>query len=425
MSQRQLRIGYLTGSFPAPTHTFFWREIQALRELGAHVDIVSTRAPPLAPSDDAWRHEAMKQTTYLLPLGKRHASAVLRSVCAAAPAGWLRTVRSWLRADGSLRDRARLLPAMVLGAKLSVLAGARRWDHVHVGFTEQAANIALYANRLSGLRYSVSQHHSIAASGRNQREKWFHAAFGSVVSTFLLKEVTEWSGGQFHTPVVHVPHGIDPDFFRRQKAYKPWDGEGECRLFSCGRLIPAKGHMEAVRALGILRDHGIRCRLRIAGSPPTDTDTFAQELLDVAAALGIRDQIELLGPRTQAEIRGELEEAHVMVLATHIEGWGSAIAEAVAMGTPTVACRTGGVVDTITPGENGLLADPGNPESLAECIERILRQSELARLFSARGPVTIGERFERLAGPRILLAAIQNAVNGRPVRALTSDSPVE
>ena len=100
-TERPLRIGYFTGSFPASTHTFFWREVQGLRALGVEVDLISTRLPR-NPSLDDWGQAALSETTYLWPFRWPHVRLMFGSFLRTAPSGWLRLFAAWLRSDGQL-----------------------------------------------------------------------------------------------------------------------------------------------------------------------------------------------------------------------------------------------------------------------------------------------------------------------------------
>src|SRR5205085_7429246 len=53
-STGDMRIGVLIPEFPAQTHIFFWRELQALWGLGIETDLVSTRRPPPALAVHRW-----------------------------------------------------------------------------------------------------------------------------------------------------------------------------------------------------------------------------------------------------------------------------------------------------------------------------------------------------------------------------------
>lgn len=397
-----LHMAYLTGNFPQATHTFFWREISALRDLGVKVEIVSTTRPHLEPHDDRWRHDAVAQTAYLLPMTAGGAMAALSGLWRAGPRGWWRVWRSWRRFDGDARSRLWLVPAIVLGARLAVMARRRGWQHVHVGFTENAANIALYANRLAGVSYSVNQGHTIRASGPNQPEKWRHAAFGAVVSEHLLREVRDVLGSEVPRHVSVIRHGLDLTVFRRRRPYQPWRGSGAVRIVSVGRLIPSKGHSDVLEAVGMLHRRGLLCELRIAGDDATADRRYSAELYDRAEQLGLETSLQLLGPLPEAAVREELEQAHLFVLATHHEGWGCAIAEAMAMGVPVVATAVGGVPEIVSHTVDGLLVNPRDPAGVADAVEGIVREPDTALRFSGAARRKIESKYDRLVGPDML-----------------------
>jgi len=58
-----------------------------------------------------------------------------------------------------------------------------------------------------------------------------------------------------------------------------------------------------------------------------------------------------------------------------------AVAEAMAAGVPVVASDVGGVADMVRDGETGYLIDPSRPDMIADRIERILMDPDLAGRF--------------------------------------------
>src|SRR5215213_5748726 len=69
----------------------------------------------------------------------------------------------------------------------------------------------------------------------------------------------------------------------------------------------------------------------------------------------------------------------LLVLPSVYEELGTVLLEAMWMGLPVVASRTGGIPDVITNEVDGLLVQPGRPEALAVAIDRVLRSPVLAQ----------------------------------------------
>ena len=66
-SPLKLRLAYLTGQYPRATDTFIQREVEALRDLGHHVQTFSIRRPPETENVGPETKAAKETTIYLLP----------------------------------------------------------------------------------------------------------------------------------------------------------------------------------------------------------------------------------------------------------------------------------------------------------------------------------------------------------------------
>jgi colanic acid/amylovoran biosynthesis glycosyltransferase len=403
------RIGYLVPEFPGQTHAFFWREVHALEGRGIEVDLVSTRRPDAGLISQPWADSAMRRTTYLAPMGVAGVLGGAAQILAAGPSGWWRMARAIAGAcDVSPRERLHLIAMGVVGARLAGLAWRRGWRHLHVHSCGDSANAALFANLLGGARYGLTLHGPLSFFGPNQRQKWRHADFAFCVARALREEAGAALGSDLPAVVEVVPMGVDVDGFARASDYQPWNGQGACTIFSCGRLNPGKGQDDLIRAVAHLQGMGLPVRLRIAGEDDTRAGDCRLGLERLIADLGLDDEVRLLGAVGEDEVRNELQKANLFALASHEEALGVATMEAMAMSLPVVVTGVGGVPELVGDGVEGLLVPARAPRAMAEAIARVMHDPALAVRMGRAGRAKVAQGFHssrsaelmvRLLGP--------------------------
>jgi glycosyltransferase involved in cell wall biosynthesis len=79
------------------------------------------------------------------------------------------------------------------------------------------------------------------------------------------------------------------------------------------------------------------------------------------------------------EVARALDESTVLVLPSRSEGLPRVVIEAFCRGRPVIGTRAGGVPDIVEDGVNGLLVPPGDPEALADALDRVLSDRGLQR----------------------------------------------
>jgi glycosyltransferase involved in cell wall biosynthesis len=104
------------------------------------------------------------------------------------------------------------------------------------------------------------------------------------------------------------------------------------------------------------------------------------------------DQVKLLGPRSDAELRDWLQRTAIFAIPSTYEGLGLSLQEAQFYGCASVGTRCGGVEDLIQEGDNGLLVDVNNPGQLAEALAKLMSDPALCERFSRRGPESVMEK---------------------------------
>ncbi|MBO0711816.1 MAG: glycosyltransferase family 4 protein [Acetobacteraceae bacterium] len=151
-----------------------------------------------------------------------------------------------------------------------------------------------------------------------------------------------------------------------------------CALLSLGALVPRKGHDILLAALARLFD--LEWHLTIAGSEKRDP-VHARTLSARAERLGIANRVRFTGEIDDAELDRLWQKTDIFALATHWEGYGMAVAEAMRRGI-AVAITAGGAAASLVPIGAGVVCTPGDHEGLSKALRRLIFDPRLRRAAS-------------------------------------------
>jgi glycosyltransferase involved in cell wall biosynthesis len=160
------------------------------------------------------------------------------------------------------------------------------------------------------------------------------------------------------------------------------------RMLCVATITPRKGHellLDALAGVDHL-DWTLTCAGNLERSPAT-----ARALSMRIEAAGWKDRVELTGELDEAALQQQFRSAHLFVLATHFEGYGMAVAQALAYGLPVVSTRTGAIADLVPP-DAGVLVEPGDEAALRAALSRVLQDPDLRRKL-AEGARVAGSRL--------------------------------
>jgi glycosyltransferase involved in cell wall biosynthesis len=162
-----------------------------------------------------------------------------------------------------------------------------------------------------------------------------------------------------------------------------------CAILALGSLIPRKGHDVLLRALASLFD--LDWTLTIAGG--ARDAAHAHGLQALAEELGITQRVTFAGEVDGAALEALWRGADAFALASHWEGYGMAVAEALARGLP-VAVTAGGALADLAPTDASVVSPPGDHVSLGKGMRRLIFDREL-RAAMAEAAWAAGQRLPR------------------------------
>ncbi len=391
-------ILYVLKRFPRLSETFILREILSLEELGERVAVDS-----LLPPEDGPRHPDVArvegEVRYLPrrprlrdgPVARAHASLALR-----APLAWIRL------AARARRERAwrRFLQAGLVAARAR-REGAR---HLHAHFLTAAAEVARDAAALSGIPVTVTAHAKDIFQADNIPLVPARARGAAAVVT-----VSRHNAGYLRgllgpgLPIHLVPNGVD---LAEVSPDRP-DGPVLC----VARLVPKKGVDVLVEATSLLRDRIPGLEVEIVGGGPLRDD-----LVGRAEELGLTRPVRFLGPLAWDRVEAAFARCSMVVLPCRVaedgdrDGMPTALVEALARGLPVVSTTVAGIEEVVRHGVTGLLVPPDDPDALADAIESLRRDRDLARRLGLAGRELVAERFD----PRLSARLLQGVFGGVP-----------
>lgn len=383
-----MRIGYLTSQYPATSHTFIRREVEALRRRGLQIDTFSVRRPAPAEIKSEWDRHAFDETFYLLPvsfigLAKAHVPAFLRR-----PRSYLATLSL------ALKHRVPGLRAMVWAlfhfAEAIVLAGEverRGIGHLHNHFANSAANVGMLASRFLNLPWSLTLHgisETDYPAGLLLADKIKAARFVACVSWFGRAQAMRITPtDQWHKfNIVRCGIGLN-DLPALTTDDRPF------RIVCVGRLSSEKGHAGLLEAFASLRARGGQAQLVLVGDGPEHDD-----LVNQSVTLGLLEDVTFAGRRDEREVHAEIAGSDLLVLPSFMEGLPVVLMEAMAIGVPVVASHVAGIPELVEDGVEGLLFRPADWTALSGAMMEMLADKEKRTRFAAAARKKVASEFD-------------------------------
>jgi len=168
-----------------------------------------------------------------------------------------------------------------------------------------------------------------------------------------------------------APPGLDPHPRSSRSSDPPL-------LLSVGAVVPRKGHDRLIAGLAPLAH--LSWRLVIAGNLDRAPDHVARLRAAVAAA-GLDARVRFVDEIDDEALQNLWNDAALYVAAPRLEGYGMAVAEALARGLPVVATHATATGDWLARDAALVVAD-GDVASLREALARALTDAALRNRLS-------------------------------------------
>ncbi|WP_184542700.1 glycosyltransferase [Mucilaginibacter sp. FT3.2] len=238
-------------------------------------------------------------------------------------------------------------------------------DFIHVQSAFAAGKLAYLINKRYNLPYFINEHASSVKFGKFSVEeienlkKYYNKAYCVVAVSEPFKNLIaeRFSINANHIRV--IPNFIDVDFFKPPVDSEP---QSSTTLFlTVCFLEKKKGLDRLIDAFYEMFKGNMQVKLTIGGEGP-----MKPVLIKQIEKYQLQDQITMLGALSQQAVKEQMGLCSSFVLTSNIETFGVVLIEAMAMGKPVVATRSGGPEDFVTE-DVGILAE-NNPDAVKDAL---------------------------------------------------------
>lgn len=242
------------------------------------------------------------------------------------------------------------------------------------------------AAKLAGVPVICSALHSTGwPDGVGRLNRWLTPITDAFIA--VAKQHGQFLKDFEHFPankVVVIPNGVDTERFRpnpssRNAVRSELGLPPDAKLVGIvAALRPEKNHELFIKAAKIITDRCHRAHFLIIGDGPE-----RPHIEKIIASLGLQSKILLLG--TRSDTPHLLAALDAFALTSHNEASPVSILEALSCGVPVVSTRVGSVTESVHDRWNGFTVTPGDATEVANCLKKILDDSDTAEAMGCNG----------------------------------------
>lgn len=156
----------------------------------------------------------------------------------------------------------------------------------------------------------------------------------------------------------------------------------------CGRMVHEKGHRYFLEALADLKN-----RLRFPHAIFVGDGPLRSEIQSQVMRLSLEEQVKVLGARPHCEALDIMRASDVCVIPSTHEGFSLVAGEAMALEKPVIASAVGSLPYLLEDGKAGILVPSRDPTSLADAIDKVMKDPCTAHKMGRYAALRVKQRF--------------------------------
>jgi glycosyltransferase involved in cell wall biosynthesis len=363
-------IAYLINQYPAISHTFIKREIQAIERHGVKVSRFALRGWDNVVVDAEDEAERLN-TKYLVNMPTAsHAIAIAKALCASPVKFFSAATLALSMSRSSDKNLIFHLVYVAEACTLLSLLKNKQVTHLHAHFATNATEVAALTYALGGPPYSFTAHGSDIMDRPAQAAldlKVQHAKFVAAVCSFGRNQIFRWIPTALWPKVNVIRCGLEPHY----AAGAICATSHNSHLVCIGRLSKEKGQILLIEAAAYLSKEGITVPIRLVGDGP-----MREEIMQLIKRHNLGSHIQMTGWLDAKSVEAELSLARALVVPSLSEGLPVVIMEAMANKRPVIAPMISGIPELVTHEHTGWLFPASDVLALATAIKKCLSSSD-------------------------------------------------
>jgi phosphatidylinositol alpha-1,6-mannosyltransferase len=241
----------------------------------------------------------------------------------------------------------------------------------------------------------ITELQNVSQIKKRLMQKIFSEADRIITISDYLKSKLENTGVDRHK-ITKIYPGVDSEVFSpkdQPKARKKIsnligrDIKHYNIILSVGRLVKRKGHDMVIKSLSSVLKRYPKTTYLIVGDGPD-----RERLKMLTSKLNLERYVIFSGAPKSQDLPNYYNASDLFIMPSRIlnekkdvEGFGIVYLEASACGKPIIAGKGGGVAEAVENKKTGILADPENPDEIAEATLKLLNNPKLAKNLGQAG----------------------------------------